>query len=98
MHEFLHLRLNAAKNTHRIKKKASNKSYSYLNFLQKSPRAHMSIFHRSGDRGLKRCASLKNYNVEKRKSRFTLGLEAATNKHSHQKKGSNKCCSELNFV
>ncbi len=35
-------------------KKASNKSCSELNFIQKSPRAHMSISPQSGARGLKR--------------------------------------------
>ncbi len=57
----------------------------------------MSISHWSGDRRLERYASLKYYNVEKQKSRFTLGLDAAENTHCI-KKGSNKCGLELNFV
>ncbi len=45
------LGLKVAKNTHNIKK-ASKKSSSELNFVQKSPQAQMSFSHRSGARGL----------------------------------------------
>ncbi len=48
----------------------------------------MSIFSRSGARGLQRLLSL---------NRFTLGLNAAKNAHQYQK-ASNKICSELNSV
>ncbi len=58
----------------------------------------MSIYPHSEARGLERYASLKYYNVEKWKSRFTLGLDAAENTHRMKKKGSNKCCLELNFA
>ncbi len=47
------LGLNAAKNTHHTKK-ASIKSSAELNFLQKSPRAHMFISPQSVARGLER--------------------------------------------
>ncbi len=57
----------------------------------------MSISSQSGARRLKRYPSLEYYNVEKRKSRFTLGLDAEKNTH-RIKKGSYKYCSELNFV
>ncbi len=48
--------------------KASNKSCSKLNFVQKSPRAHMSIFSMSGAWGLQRSVHLKCYSVQKWKS------------------------------
>ncbi len=54
--------------------------------IHRSPRAHMSISHRSGDRGLERYASLKYFNVEKQKSRFTLGLDAAKNTNHIKKR------------
>ncbi len=41
----------------------------------------MSIFHRSGVRGLQRLPTLKYYNVLKQESRFTVGLNAAKNRH-----------------
>ncbi len=47
------LGLNVAKNKHHMKK-ASNKSCSKLNFVQKSPRAHLSICRGSGPTGLER--------------------------------------------
>ncbi len=65
------LELNAAKNTH-FRKNASNKSCSESNFVQKSPRAHMSISPTSGARGLQRSVCLKSYNVQEWKIRFTL--------------------------
>ncbi len=56
------LGLNVAKYTHQIKK-ASNKSYSELNyFVQKSPRAHMSISPWSGATRLERLPCLKYWN------------------------------------
>ncbi len=64
-----------------ISKKGLNKCCSELNFVQKSLQAHLSISNQSGARGLERYPSLKYYNVEKRKSRFTLGLDSAKNKH-----------------
>ncbi len=69
--------VNAAKNTHLMKKKASNRSFSLSNFAQKSPRAHMSIPPTSGVRGLQRSVCLKSYNVQKQEIRFTLRLKAA---------------------
>ncbi len=39
------------------------KSCSELNFLQKRLWAHMSIYHRSGTKGLRRYALLKYYNA-----------------------------------
>ncbi len=47
------LGLSVAKNTQHTKK-ASIKSSSELNFVQKSPRAHMFISSKSGTRGLER--------------------------------------------
>ncbi len=41
-------------------KKVLNKSYSKLNFIQKSPRTHISISPQSGARGPKRFPSLQN--------------------------------------
>ncbi len=61
------LGFNAAKK-HIASKKASNKSCSELNFIQKSPRAHMLISHMSGAAGLQRSVYLKSYNVQKWKS------------------------------
>ncbi len=74
------LGLNAAKNTHQIKK-ASNKSCLKLNFLQKSPRVHMSTSFQSAGRRLQRSVCLKSYNVQKWEIRFTLGLNTAKNTH-----------------
>ncbi len=48
---------------------------------KKSHWAHMSISLGSGARGLQRLPSLKFYYVQKRKSRFSLGLDAAKNTH-----------------
>ncbi len=45
-----------------------------MNFVRKSLGAHTSISPWSGARGLKRFPSLKNNNVQKWESRFTLGL------------------------
>ncbi len=61
------------------------KIYSELNFVQKSPRAHMSIYPRSGARGLERLTWLKNFNVQKQKFRFTLGLNTAKYTHHMEK-------------
>ncbi len=60
-------------------KKASNKNRSKLNFIQKSLRAHMSIYPWSGGGGLERLASSKHYYVQKRQIIFILGLNAAKN-------------------
>ncbi len=89
------LGLNTAKITHYMKK-ASNKSCSELNFIQKSPGLHMSISPTSGAIGLQR-VSLKSYYAQKRDIRFTLGLNTEKIRVIW-KKGSNKSCSELNFV
>ncbi len=78
-------------------KKASNKSFSELNFVQKSLQAHMSIYPQSGDRGLERLIWLKYYIALNWRITFNLGLNAAKNTHPI-KKASNKSCSELNFV
>ncbi len=78
-------------------KKALNKSSLKLNFVQKTPEAHMSVFPRSGARGFERFPSLQNYYEQKRGSRFSLGLDAAKNTHCIKKK-INKSCSKLNFV
>ncbi len=43
-------------------KKASNKSFSELNFVQKILRVHMSITHQSGAKGLERLI-LSKYNI-----------------------------------
>ncbi len=89
------LGINVAENKHRIQKKGSNKRCVELNFVQKSLRTHMSISPQSGARGLERYLY---YNVEKWKSRFTLGFDTVKNTHCiASKKGSNKD-SELNFV
>ncbi len=69
-----------------ILKKAFNKSCLELNFIQKSPGAHLSISHRRGGRGLQRSICLKSYNVQKWKIRFTLLLNAAKNTHDIKKK------------
>ncbi len=53
---------------HIISKKASNKSCSKLNFIQKSLRAHTSIYRTSEAAGLQRSVYLKSYNVHKWKS------------------------------
>ncbi len=50
------------------KKKASNKSCSELNFVQRSPRALIFISPTSEAMGLQRSVHLKSYNVRKWKS------------------------------
>ncbi len=50
-----------------------------------------------GVKGLQRLPCLKYYNVLKRESRFTLGLNAAKNT-DYRKKISNKICGEFNFL
>ncbi len=67
-------------------KKASNKSCLKLNFIQKSPGAHMSISPWSGARGLERLASSNYYSEGKQKITFNLGLNAAKNTHGIKKK------------
>ncbi len=62
-----------------IRKNALNKICWKLNFLQKTQWAHMSISCRSKARGLLRLPCLKQYNVLKWESRFTLRLSAAKN-------------------
>ncbi len=76
--------LNAAKSTHHTKK-ASNKSCSELNFLQKSPQEYMSISPQSGAWGLERLIWLRYDIVLKWKNTFNLGLNAAKSTH-HRKK------------
>ncbi len=76
---------NAAKNTHYIEKKASNKSRLELNLIQRSPQSHVSIFHQSGARGLERLIWLKYYTVLKLQITFNLGLTAAKNTHYMEK-------------
>ncbi len=67
------------------RQKASNKSCLELNFIQKSPRAHMSISPTSGAREFQRSVCLKSYNVQKWEIRFTLGQNAAKNTHYMKK-------------
>ncbi len=78
------LGLNSAKNTHQVKK-ASNKSCSKLNFLQKNPGTHMSISPQSGARWLERLICLKYYFVLKRQNIFNLGLNPVKNTHQIRK-------------
>ncbi len=66
-------------------KKTSNESCMELNFVQKSPGAHMSIFSHSGARGLERFILLKYYTVQKRQITFNLELNAAENTPHMQK-------------
>ncbi len=66
--------------------KASNKSCSEFNFVQKSPRTHMSISHHSGARVPERLIQLKYEIILKRENTFTLGLIAAKNMR-HIRKG-----------
>ncbi len=77
----LNLGLNAAKNTH-SSKKASNKSFSELNFAQKSARAHTSMTPHSGARWLERLILSKYNIVLKLKITLNLDLIAAKNAHS----------------
>ncbi len=78
-----------------ILKKASNKSCSELNFVQKSSGAHMSSSPTCEAWEFKRSVYLKSYNVQKWDIRFTLGLNATKNTH-YIKKASNESCSKLN--
>ncbi len=72
--------------TRMISKKAKNKSCLELNFVQKSPRAHLSTPPpRSEVRGLERLIWLKYYFVLKRKKVFNLGLNVAKNVHQIKK-------------
>ncbi len=64
-----------------VSKKASNKSCSELNFVQKSTLGHMSISLKSGARGLQRSVCLKSFNVQKWEIRFALGLNTAKDTH-----------------
>ncbi len=68
-----------------ISKNASNESCWALNSVQKSQWAHVSASHQSGAKGSKDCRLLKYCHVQKRASRFTLGLDAAENMHYIQK-------------
>ncbi len=79
------------------RKEASNKSCLELNFIQKSPRVHMSVSSQSGARGIKRLTWLKYVIVLKCQITFNLRLNTAKNTH-HTKKASIKSSSELNFV
>ncbi len=66
-------------------KKASNKSCSELNFVQKSAQAHMSFSPWSGARGLERLIWLK-YNIAlKMENTFTLAMNAPKKMHQIQK-------------
>ncbi len=85
MDNYIQFMAHTAKNTHRSTKKASNKSFSELNFAQKSPQAHMSITPQSGARGLERLMLLKYIIVLKLKITLNLGLNAAKNTHRSQK-------------
>ncbi len=77
-------------------KKGWNKSCLELNFVQESPRAHISILptNHSGARGRKIDTIEILLCTE---TEFNLGLNTAKNMHQI-KKNSNKSCSELNFV
>ncbi len=77
-------------------KKASHKSCSELNFVQKSPRVHMSISPQSGARALERLIWLLYYTILKLQTTFNLGLLPKICITS--RKASNKSCSKLNFV
>ncbi len=48
--------------------------------------------------GFQRSVCLKSYYGQKWEIRFTLGLSDAKNTLYIKKKGSNKSCSEMNFV
>ncbi len=58
----------------------------------------MSISPQSGAKGSEDYHLLKYYNVQKRGSRFTLGLDAAANTRIISKNASNKNCGPLNSV
>ncbi len=79
-----------------ILKKVSSKSCSKLNFVQKSPRAHMSIPPQSGARGLERLIWLLYYMVLK--LQITFSLELLPKIRMTSKKASNESCSKLNFA
>ncbi len=78
--------------------KVSNKSCSKLNFVEKSRLADISMKPRNGARDLERLIWLKYYFVLKWQNIFNLELNTAKSMHHIKKKGSNKSCSELNFV
>ncbi len=70
------LRLKAAKNTNHIKKCFKQNLFE-IEFPPKTQRTYIFIFPSSGAAGLglfQRRPGLKYYNVMKRESRFTLGL------------------------
>ncbi len=77
-------------------KKDLNKSYSKLNFVQKSLRSHMSIFPQSEARGLERFSSsqimYKNGKVGPVWGPTLPKIRVAS------KKALNKSCTKLNFV
>ncbi len=62
-----------------ISKKALNKSYGELNFLQKFHWSPVTLSPRSGVKCLQRLPCLKYCDVLKRESRFSLGLSAVKN-------------------
>ncbi len=76
-------------------KKVSNKSCLKLNFVQRSLWEHISIFPRSGGRGLERFPSLKYNNVQEVDS--VCGSMPPKIRIS-SKKALNKSCSKLNFI
>ncbi len=60
-----------------ISENSSNKTCWTLNFVKKSQPTHMSIFPRSGAKGLGRLVRFKYYFVPKRKSRSIFRQNAA---------------------
>ncbi len=67
-------------------KKASNESCSKLNFVQKSPQAHISISPRSGATTFEGLIWLLYYIILKLPITFNLGPNAAKNTHYFKKK------------
>ncbi len=73
----LTLGLNATEITD-YRRKASSKSYSELNFVQKSQWVHAFISPKSGDRGLQTLPCFEFYSLRKwESSRSTLGFNIA---------------------
>ncbi len=80
-----------------LPKNVLNKSCSELNFPQKTQWNHVSISGRSGAKGLQGLPFWKYYNALEWESRFTLGLNVASNTDLI-KNFFKLSCSELNFL
>ncbi len=96
MGKYIHFRVQHSQKYRLYQKKLQIKVGGELNFLQNTHLVHMSVFSKSGARGLQRLPCLKYY-IRKQESRFTLELNTARNIRYIKKKLQIKVGGELNF-